>query len=85
MLLLAGVTQADEPAGAVTAEVVSAKCIAKKEVGISALFGDTIYQCRLWVESEYGQERINLDIDHPVKKGDKFILVQSGDGTHSLL
>lgn len=84
-MLLCGVAQAEQPVGAITAEVVSAKCIAKKEVGLSALFGDTMYQCRLWVESEHGQERINIDIDHQVKKGDKFILVQSDDGTHSLL
>jgi hypothetical protein len=85
-MLLGSIAQAAEPVGAVKAEVISANCVAKKVVGISALFSSgATYQCRLWIESEHGQEHINLNIDHEVKRGDKFLLVETNDGSHTLL
>lgn len=77
---------ADELVGAIEADVITAKCVKKKSIGFMAVVsGKTEYDCKLWVESEYGQQHISIVTDHEVKRGEKYMLVQSNDGKQSLM
>jgi hypothetical protein len=80
------VQASDKLVGAVEANVITAKCVKKKAVGFLNVLGKKEeFDCKLWVESEYGQQHVSILIDHEVKRGDKFLLVQSGDGKPSLM
>lgn len=78
------VAQAAEVVGSVEAEVVTASC-AEPKAGLGSFWKKPSYECRLWIESEYGQQHINIKLDHPVKRGDKLTLVQTSDNEYTVM
>lgn len=76
---------AAEVVGSVEAEVVTAACVSKKETVLSFLGGEPKYECKLWIESEYGQQSVHIKRDQPVKRGDKLSIVQTADGHYTVL
>jgi len=75
---------AAEVVGSVEAQVVTAACVSKKESVLSFLSGAPKYNCKLWIESEYGQQHIQLKLTHPVKRGDRLTLIQTSDNEYTV-
>jgi hypothetical protein len=78
-------TQAAEVVGSIEAEVITASCVTKKEGLVSFLSSEPKYECKLWVESEYGQQSVHIKRDEPVKRGDKLSIMQTADGHYTVL
>jgi len=84
-LVTAATVNAAEMVGSLEAEVVTAACVTKKEGLVSFIQNGPKYQCSMWIESEYGQQHVNVRLNHPVKRGDKLTLIQTGDNTYTVL